>query len=173
MTVTKFDDENFSADVMPETIRRTSLNGLTFGSKVNLERALRVGDRLGGHFVSGHIDGVGRVVSIRSEGNAQVVEVETDVRLLRQMVEKGSVALDGMSLTIVSINAKGFSVSMIPHTMSATNFIDKKVGDLVNIETDVIGKYVERLMSVSDDSARIGKERSSALTKEFLIANGF
>lgn len=164
LTATGFDGGSFRADVMPETIRRTSLEGLTTGSRVNLERALRLGDRLGGHIVSGHIDGVGRIVSIRAEGNARVVSIETDARLLRQIVEKGSVALDGMSLTVVSVSDRRFSVSMIPHTMSATNFIDKKVGDTVNIETDMLGKYVERLLMF---------DRPVGLTKEFLISNGF
>ncbi|MBR1580187.1 MAG: riboflavin synthase [Selenomonadaceae bacterium] len=169
LTVTKFDGECFSANVMPETIKRTSLEELTFGAKVNLERALRLGDRLGGHIVSGHIDGVGRIVLIRAEGNARVVEVECDRSMLRQIVEKGSVALDGMSLTVMGVGSKSFSVSLIPHTMSVTNFIDKKVGDAVNIETDVIGKYVERLMSMSESPARF----PSTITKDFLLANGF
>lgn len=170
LTVTEFDDKSFRADVMPETIRRTSLDGLTVGSKINLERALRLSDRLGGHIVSGHIDGVGRIVSIRREGNAQVVEVEADRSILRQIVEKGSVALDGMSLTVVEAGNKTFSVSLIPHTMSVTNFIDKKVGSPINIETDIIGKYVERLM-IFDRSVE-GSARS-AITKEFLLLNGF
>ena len=169
LTVTKFDGESFSADVMPETIKRTSLEELTFGSKVNLERALRVGDRLGGHIVIGHVDGVGRIVSIRAEGNAHVFEIECDRAMLRQTVEKGSIALDGMSLTVMNVSLNSFSVSLIPHTMSATNFVEKKVGSLVNIETDLIGKYVERLMSTTEESARF----PSTITKEFLLDNGF
>ena len=164
LTATAFDDKIFRADVMPETIRRTSLDGLKVGSKINLERALRLGDRLGGHIVSGHIDGVGKILSIRAEGNARVVTVGAERSILRQIVEKGSVALDGMSLTVVGVSDRSFRVSMIPHTMSATNFVDKKVGDPINIETDMIGKYVERLMSF---------DSSSVLTKEFLTANGF
>ena len=164
LTATAFDDKSFRADVMPETIRRTSLEGLTVGAKVNLERALKVGDRLGGHIVSGHIDGVGKILSIRAEGNAHVVTVGAERSILRQIVAKGSVALDGMSLTVVGVSDRSFRVSMIPHTMSATNFVDKKVGDPINIETDMIGKYVERLMSF---------DSSSVLTKEFLTTNGF
>lgn len=164
LTATAFDDKSFRADVMPETIRRTSLEGLSVGAKVNLERALRVGDRLDGHIVSGHIDGVGRIISLRAEGNACVVEISADRSILRQIVEKGSVALDGMSLTVIDVSDRSFKVSLIPHTMSATNFVDKKVGNPINIETDIIGKYVERLMSF---------DSSSVLTKEFLTANDF
>ncbi len=164
LTATAFDDKSFRADVMPETIRRTSLEGLSVGAKVNLERALRVGDRLDGHIVSGHIDGVGRIISLRAEGNACVVEISADRSILRQIVEKGSVALDGMSLTVIGVSDRSFKVSLIPHTMSATNFVDKKVGNPINIETDIIGKYVERLMSF---------DSSSVLTKEFLTANDF
>ena len=171
LTVTKFGDKEFCADVMPETMRRTSLSELKVGSRVNLERALRVGDRLGGHIVSGHIDGVGRIIEIRAEGNAHVVRVECDRTLLRQIVEKGSVALDGMSLTVVDVKEQNFGVSLIPHTMGVTNFIEKRVGSLVNIETDVIAKYVERLMHFGDreNSARTSTE----ITREFLTANGF
>lgn len=164
LTATGFDDNSFRADVMPETIRRTSLDGLKVGSKINLERALRLGDRLGGHIVSGHIDGVGRIISIRAEGNAHVVTVGAARSILRQIVEKGSVALDGMSLTVIDVSDRSFGVSLIPHTMSATNFIDKKIGDVLNIETDLIGKYIERQMHFSG---------STEITKEFLISNGF
>ncbi len=171
LTVTAFDARSFRADVMPETMRRTSLSELKSGSRVNLERALRVGDRLGGHIVSGHIDGVGRIVELRAEGNAHVVRVECERTLLRQIVEKGSVALDGMSLTVVGVDERAFEVSLIPHTMGVTNFGEKRVGSLVNIETDVIAKYVERLMHFGDreNSARTSTE----ITREFLTANGF
>ena len=171
LTVTAFDARSFRADVMPETMRRTSLSELKSGSRVNLERAVRVGDRLGGHIVSGHIDGVGRIVELRAEGNAHVVRVECERTLLRQIVEKGSVALDGMSLTVVGVDERAFEVSLIPHTMGVTNFGEKRVGSLVNIETDVIAKYVERLMRFDDreNSAR----SSTEITREFLTANGF
>ena len=171
LTVTKFDARSFNADVMPETMRRTSLSELKSGSRVNLERALRVGDRLGGHIVSGHIDGVGRIIEIRAEGNAHVVRVECERTLLRQIVEKGSVALDGMSLTVVDVKEQDFGVSLIPHTMGVTNFIEKRVGSLVNIETDIVGKYVERLMSF--DNRQKSARTSTEITKEFLLDNGF
>ena len=133
LTVTAFDEKTFSADVMPETIRRTSLEGLRMGARINLERALRLSDRLGGHIISGHIDGVGRIVSMRAEGNAHVVEVGASRSILRQTVEKGSIALDGMSLTVVDVNDKTLSVSLIPHTIEVTNFVEKTIGSPLNI----------------------------------------
>ena len=170
LTVTAFDEKTFSADVMPETIRRTSLEGLRMGARINLERALRLSDRLGGHIISGHIDGVGRIVSMRAEGNAHVVEVGASRSILRQTVEKGSIALDGMSLTVVDVNDKTLSVSLIPHTIEVTNFVEKTIGSPLNIETDIIGKYVERLMMF--DRSDKNSARSS-ITKDFLSANGF
>ena len=163
LTVTAFDAGSFSADVMPETIRRTSLDNLKPGDIVNLERALRLSDRLGGHIVSGHIDGVGRIKSMHSEGNAIIVTVEASKDLLRQIAAKGSVALDGMSLTVVEVSNTEFSVSLIPHTREITNFKTKKISSTVNIETDVLAKYVERLINF----------KSSNITKDFLIENGF
>ena len=163
LTVTHFDNKSFSADVMPETIRRTSLEKLKGGDIVNLERALKINDRLGGHIVSGHIDGVGVIKSMKAEANAIVVTVKTERDLLRYIANKGSVALDGMSLTVVNAGNSDFSVSLIPHTHDITNFKYKKVSDLVNIETDVLAKYLERLTIF----------KSSIITKEFLIENGF
>lgn len=162
LTVTNFDGNSFRADVMPETIRRTSLDNLKTGDIVNLERALRLGDRLGGHIVSGHIDGVGKIKSMKTEGNAIIVTVETQKDLLRQIAAKGSVALDGMSLTVVEVGNTEFSVSLIPHTREVTNFKTKKINSPVNIETDVLAKYVERLMN----------HKSTAITKDFLLDNG-
>ena len=162
LTVTAFDDSSFSADVMPETIRRTSLDNLKTGDIVNLERALRLGDRLGGHIVSGHIDGVGKIKSMKTEGNAIIVTVEAQKDLLKQIAAKGSVALDGMSLTVVDVSSDKFSVSLIPHTREVTNFKVKRINSPVNIETDVLAKYVERLMN----------HKSTAITKDFLLENG-
>ena len=163
LTVTTFDGGSFSADVMPETIRRTSLDNLKMGDIVNLERALRLGDRFGGHIVSGHIDGVGRIKTMKSEGNAIIITVETSRDLLKQIASKGSVALDGMSLTVVEAGNDEFSVSLIPHTREVTNFKTKKTSSPVNIETDVLAKYVERLINF----------KPSNITKDFLIENGF
>ena len=163
LTVTKFDDKSFSADVMPETIRRTSLENLKSGDVINLERALRLCDRLGGHIISGHIDGVGTIKSMKPEGNAIIVTIKTEKDLLRYIAAKGSIALDGMSLTVVNVNDIDFSVSLIPHTRDVTNFKYKKIGSLVNIEIDVLARYIERLMNF----------KSSTITKDFLISNGF
>ena len=155
LTVVDFGADYFAADVMPETLRRTSLADKNF----NLERAIKVGDRLGGH-----IDGVGKVMRIRPEGNASLIDVAAERSLLRQIAGKGSVALDGISLTVVEAGADSFSVSMIPHTREVTNFKFKRVGSLVNIETDVLAKYVERLLTFKE---------TPDLTRELLEANGF
>lgn len=164
LTVVEFGDDFFAADVMPETLRKTSLAELNRGGLVNLERALKLGDRFGGHIVSGHIDGVGKIFSIRAEGNALLIDVSAENFLLRQIAAKGSVALDGISLTVVDAGAESFSVSMIPHTREVTNFKSKRVGSPVNIETDVLAKYVERLLNF---------KATPDLTVNFLEANGF
>lgn len=164
LTVVDFGEDYFAADVMPETFRKTSLAELNSGGLVNLERALQVGDRLGGHIVNGHIDGVGKILSIRADGNALLIDVTASSHLLKQIAAKGSVAIDGISLTVVNAGAESFSISMIPHTREVTNFQAKRVGSLVNIETDVLAKYVERLMNF---------KATPAVTKELLEANGF
>jgi len=162
LTVTEFDDKSFTADIMPETIRRTSLSELKIGNLVNLERALTLSSRLGGHIVSGHIDGVGKILSLKNEANAVLMKIRADSKLLRYVVEKGSVALDGISLTVASVDLESFTVSLIPHTREITNLKEKKIGSLINIETDIIGKYVEKLAS-----------NSGGITKDFLSTNGF
>ncbi len=165
LTVVDFGENFFAADVMPETLRKTSLAELNRGGLVNLERALKVGDRFGGHIVSGHIDGVGKILGIRAEGNALLVDVAAENFLLRHIAPKGSVALDGISLTVVDAGAENFSVSMIPHTRAVTNFSGKRVGSPVNIETDILAKYVDRLLNLP--------AAPQTLTREFLTANGF
>lgn len=164
LTVTDFTNSFFAADVMPETIRRTSLSELNSGGLVNLERALKLGDRFGGHILSGHIDGVGKITGIHPEGNAIIINITASNNLLKQIAAKGSVALDGISLTVVDAGADNFSVSMIPHTREVTNFKFKRVGNLVNIETDVLAKYVERLLTFNT---------TAELTREFLTENGY
>ncbi|MBR1696170.1 MAG: riboflavin synthase, partial [Selenomonas sp.] len=138
LTVTAFDKNHFTADVMPETLRRTSLSELGKGSPVNLERALTLSARLGGHIVSGHIDGTGEILSFQEEGNAILMKIVAGPDLLRYIVEKGSVALDGISLTVASVTEKDFTVSLIPHTREVTNLGYKKAGSTINIETDVL-----------------------------------
>ncbi len=165
LTVTNFGKDFFTADVMPETVRRTSLGEVAAGGALNLERAMKVDDRFGGHIVSGHIDDVGKILTIRIEGNAVFIDVTAPPNILRQIAEKGSVALDGISLTVVDATSEKFCVSMIPHTLSVTNFKFKHVGSLVNIETDILAKYIDRLLHF--------KQTPMELTREILAQNGF
>ncbi|MEI6435390.1 MAG: riboflavin synthase [Bacteroidota bacterium] len=165
LTVTGFGHDYFTVDVMPETIRQTSLSGLKTGSAVNLERALRLSDRLGGHLVSGHIDGAGKVSKVWQEDNAMWINITADQSILKYIVKRGSVAVDGVSLTVPSVNDYSFSVSVIPHTKQATTLTDKKTGDLVNIECDVIAKYIEKLST--------GNESASNIDLDFLKKNDF
>ncbi|NTU89359.1 MAG: riboflavin synthase, partial [Actinobacteria bacterium] len=146
LTVTSLAGEYFKADVMAETVRRTNLSELRAGDRVNLERALRLQDRLGGHLVSGHIDGLGRVARVSREDNATWVTIAAEPGLLRYVLERGSIAVDGVSLTVARLTSQGFSVSLIPHTGDETILLSKHPGDTVNLECDLIGKYVERLL---------------------------
>ena len=168
LTVTSFDARGFRAAVMPETMRRTSLAGLTHGASLNLERALLPTTRLGGHFVSGHIDGVGEIRELREEGNAILVTVAADDEILRGIVEKGSVALDGISLTVAAVGVRDFTVSLIPHTRTVTNLGAKRVGSPLNIETDILGKYALKLLGGENFAVR-----STGVTRDFLLKNGF
>lgn len=168
LTVTSFDAHGFRAAVMPETIRRTSLAGLAHGAKLNLERALLPTTRLGGHFVSGHIDGVGEIAEMRAEGNAILMTISADTEILRGIVEKGSVALDGISLTVACVTAADFTVSLIPHTRTVTNLGAKRVGSPLNIETDILGKYALKLLGGENAAAR-----GAGLTRDFLLQHGF
>ena len=164
LTVTQLDRGWFEADVMPETVERTALKSLNPGSKINLERALTPTTRLGGHFVAGHIDTTGRIIERHSDDTALWLRVEAPASLLRYVVEKGSIAIDGVSLTVARVDDYSFSVSLIPHTQGVTTLHERKVGDRVNLEADMIVKYVEKLM---------GKSPSSGLTLEFLQEHGF
>lgn len=146
LTVTRLTGSGFTADVMPETVRRTSLGKLQAGSSVNLERALQLSSRLGGHLVSGHIDGTGRVEALRQDDNAVWMTIACDSCLLRYIIEKGSITIQGVSLTVAGVDAHSFSVSLIPHTQEVTTLHTLKVGDLVNLENDIIAKYVEKLL---------------------------
>ena len=168
LTVTQFDAHGFRAAVMPETVRRTSLAGLTHGAPLNLERALLPTTRLGGHFVSGHIDGVGEITEMREEGNAILMTVAAGDEILRGIVEKGSVALDGISLTVAQVGTTDFTVSLIPHTRTVTNLGAKRVGSPLNIETDILGKYALKLLGGENFAVR-----STGVTRDFLLKNGF
>ncbi|MGO9321642.1 MAG: riboflavin synthase [Solirubrobacteraceae bacterium] len=146
LTATEVSDEGFQAQAMIETLARSSLGRLRAGAPVNLELALRAEDRLGGHVVQGHVDGTGTVRTLRDEGFSRVLEIDVDPRLARYLVEKGSVAFDGVSLTVSALDERGFSVSLIPETLQRTNLGEIGEGDVVNIEVDILAKHVERLL---------------------------
>ena len=168
LTVTAQDSGGFTADVMHETLDRSSLGVLTPGSHVNLERAMSADGRFGGHIVSGHIDGTGTITALRKDDNAVWYTVQAAPSLLRYIVEKGSITIDGISLTVASVEPDRFSVSIIPHTAAVTILGQKRAGDIVNLETDIIGKYVEKLLQ-----PRAEQPKSSGISLEFLINNGF
>lgn len=151
LTVKSFSKTDFLVDVMPETFLRSGLSKVIAGDNVNLERALRLTDRLGGHMVSGHIDGVGKIARIWKDENAVWFNITTDPAVLRYIVEKGSVALDGISLTVARVDQRSLDVSIIPHTWSETTLISKTTGSTLNIECDMVGKYIEKLMSGGKD----------------------
>lgn len=167
LTVTAAAENSFEADVMPETMRATNLGHLRPGDAVNLERALSPGGRLGGHIVSGHIDGTGRIIELKKEDNAVWITVEAKPEILRYIIHKGSVAVDGISLTVQHVDDKSFKIAVIPHTRDYTTLQDKKVGYVVNLECDIIGKYVERLMNFE------GCRTNRGMTLEYLMENGF
>lgn len=173
LTVTEFTGETFSADVMHETLKRSSLGALRPGSPVNLERAMLAGGRFGGHIVSGHIDGTGKIANIKEDDNAVWYTISAPRDIIRFIVEKGSIAIDGISLTVAKVTDSSFSVSIIPHTRAQTNLVTKRVGDVVNLENDVIGKYVERLLVLPTGSNAPATENKSGITREFLMQNGF
>lgn len=147
LTVVKMDPHSFQADATPETMRRTDCSELRPGSPVNLERAVRLCDRLGGHLVLGHVDGTGKIVSLRKEGNAVDVSIMAPAPLMKYIIEKGSIAIDGISLTIASAASNIFTISVIPHTGEETTLLDKQEGDSVNIECDYVAKIIEHMMN--------------------------
>lgn len=168
LTATSKDGGGFTADVMHETLDRSSLGSLTAGSRVNLERAMAADGRFGGHIVSGHIDGTGTISAIRTDDNAIWYTIQAAPSLLRYIVEKGSITIDGISLTVAKVSESDFSISAIPHTVAVTILSEKRVGDTVNLETDIIGKYVEKLLRPQPETAP-----QSKVTLEFLAENGF
>lgn len=168
LTVIDFSQSSFTVDVMPETMRRSNLKNLKLGSKVNLERALKLGDRFGGHMVSGHIDGVGVIRALDEEDNATWVSIEASSDIIKYIINKGSIAVDGTSLTVANADDKHFKVSIIPLTKEETTLLSKQIGDEVNLECDMVGKYIERLMTFNQV---IQPEKSIDLN--FLRENGF
>lgn len=170
LTVTSLQADGFTADVMAETIRRSSLSECRAGEAVNLERAMAADGRFGGHIVSGHIDGTGTIVSYKREENAVWVTIETMPEIMQLVVEKGSICIDGISLTVAAVGNLDFQVSVIPHTGEETTLLKKKPGSLVNLENDVIGKYVQKLLGL--EPKQKSNARSSGITMEFLKEYG-
>ena len=174
LTITGMSGHLFTADVMAETIRRSNLGTLSSGSKVNLERAMAADGRFGGHIVSGHIDGTGVITDYTGEENAIWVTVTCDKKLLKYIIEKGSITIDGISLTVAKVDDEGFQVSVIPHTGEETILLKKASGDLVNLENDIIGKYVEKLMGIGKkEESKLEHEKKTGITMEFLEEFGF
>lgn len=171
LTAVSFTKQDFTADVMPETVRMTVLSQLSVGDAVNLERALTLSSRLGGHIVSGHVDGLGEIIAMEKDDNAIVFRIKAAEEIARYIVPKGSVTIDGISLTVVECQATWFSVSMIPHTAEVTTLGRKKKGDLVNIENDIVGKYVERLLRFQESSTVQTAKKTMDI--EFLTRHGF
>ena len=171
LTVTTFNENGFVADVMHETLNRSSLGQLRCGMVVNLERAMAADGRFGGHMVSGHIDGMGKITKITKDGIALWYTIEASPNLMKYVVEKGSIAIDGISLTVASVEEEHFCVSTIPHTNEVTILHTKKVGDIVNLENDIVGKYVEKLLFGTKNAEMSQKKQD--ITEEFLKECGF
>ena len=163
LTVTNFDSSSFSVDIMPETLNRTNLGLLHAGDRVNLERPLALEGRLGGHLVQGHVDDTGRVASVMPDGGAMLIRFEAAPEVMRYIVEKGFVAVDGVSLTTVTKDASSFQVSVVDYTRQHTTLGSRQVGDMVNLEVDIIAKYVEQL----------SRTQSTGITVDFLQEHGF
>ncbi|HIY07366.1 MAG TPA: riboflavin synthase [Candidatus Evtepia faecigallinarum] len=170
LTATSFSPSGFTADVMHETLNRSALSALRPGSRVNLERAMAANGRFGGHIVAGHVDGVGTVRRIEKDDNAIWYTIAAGPEILRYVVEKGSITIDGISLTVARVDSDSFAISAIPHTVSVTVLADRKPGDQVNLETDIVGKYVEKLLQTPPPAE---EERKSGITREFLTRYGF
>ena len=175
LTAVEISGKSFEADVSPETLSKTTFGRAKIGDRVNLERALRLSDRIDGHLVSGHIDGISSIKNIKTSGNAIIIIFEVAESLSRYMIRKGSIAVDGISLTINNCDKTSFEVSIIPHSAKLTNTGFKKIGDYVNIETDMIGKYVERFIMSNDYKEQKTQKLSkkSLIDKQFLAKSGF
>jgi riboflavin synthase len=163
LTITSIGDGSFSVDVMPETMRLTNLGGLHYGDPVNLERAISTGSRFGGHFVQGHVDGIGKIKSIVSEGKAEIIYVSAPAEIMHYIVKKGFIAIDGISLTVVNYDNLSFSVSLVMHTKQNTTLGKRRHGEIVNLEVDIMAKYVERL----------GQRDNQGITVDYLEKHDF
>lgn len=169
LTATELGDNYFTADCMYETVKRTNLKRLRVGDRVNLEKSITLSTPLGGHLVTGDVDCEGKIVAIKPEGIAKIYVIEIEKKYMKYIVEKGRVTLDGASLTVMQLDDSTFGVSLIPHTQEMITLGKKRVGDYINVETDLIGKYIERFMKFKDDS----EEKTGGITMEFLLKNGF
>ncbi len=172
LTVSQLSGNKWMADVMSETLSRSNLGDLKGGSIVNLERAMPANGRFGGHMVAGHIDGTGQIIKISKDENAIIFEISAPQQILRYIIEKGSIAIDGISLTVIGLTADSFSVSVIPHTVKHTVLGFKQTGDPVNLENDLVGKYIEKLLLSPNDTSSEDK-KSGGLSRDFLIDAGF
>ena len=170
LTVKEKSSSSFKAEVMGETLAKSNLGSLKVGDKLNLERALKLSDRLGGHIVSGHIDGVGKIVSIKEERDGTWFTISAPEEVLKYVIYKGSIGIDGISLTVAYVNDEVFKVSVIPHTLENTILENKKVNSNVNLECDLVGKYIEKLFAPKDEKEEVEKNH---ITMEFLRNNGF
>ncbi|AOR23302.1 riboflavin synthase [Clostridium taeniosporum] len=169
LTVLEMTKSSFRANVMGETLKKSSLGSLKTGNKINLERAMKLEDRLGGHIVSGHIDGIGRIIDIQKDSDGTWFTITAPDEILKYIIYKGSISIDGISLTIAYVDDEKFKVSVIPHTLENTILCEKKVGSIINLECDVIGKYIEKLLGKENN--KVNSE--SKVTMEFLRENGF
>ncbi len=173
LTVVAFTATGFKADVMPETLRKSNLGDLSPGSQVNLEPSLGINDLLDGHIVTGHIDGTGNLLKIKPEKNARVLSIDYPEELGKYIVEKGSIAVNGVSLTVVEVNDKVFKVSLIPESWSETTFYQSKIGDTINLETDILGKYIVNTTENYLKNSGGSNDKSGSLTKEKLQKYGY
>lgn len=174
LTVTTLQPDGFTADVMAETMRRSSMSDAKAGDQVNLERAMAADGRFGGHIVSGHIDGTGTITEYKREENAVWVTIQASDEILNLVVEKGSICIDGISLTVAAVSDHDFKVSIIPHTGSETTLLHKKVGSQVNLESDIVGKYVQKLLlGGANNSSKKEEKKESSLSLEMLESLGF
>ncbi|AIQ69869.1 riboflavin synthase [Paenibacillus graminis] len=174
LTATSIGDHSFTVDVMPQTYRNSTLKELRSGSRMNLERAMAAGGRFGGHIVQGHVDGTGEIRSVKRDQNAVVFEIAPErTSLFKFIIPKGSITIDGISLTVVDASASTFTVSIIPHTLGETVLAHKRTGDRINLECDVLGKYVDHLLNYGSRAGNVEEENSSRISRDFLAANGF
>jgi len=167
LSVVKYTSNTFEVDISEETVKKTTIGGFKPGRKVNLERAIKISDRLGGHFVTGHIDGIGEIVKFDRTVDGAYLGIKASEDTIRYMIYKGSVAIDGISLTVANVDSNSIAIALIPHTIEMTNLKEKSIGEKVNIECDIIGKYIERFVNLTTDT------KHSTLNTDFLKKHGY